>query len=69
MTVTTDAAAKRLGVSQRQVQSLSASGDLAARRTAGDARLVNAPALNALARARPSRGRPWTRTAQLRVTE
>ena len=60
MTVTTDAAAERLGVSQRQVQRLIASGELPAHRTAGDAWLVDALALNALARGRPSRGRPWT---------
>jgi excisionase family DNA binding protein len=60
VTVTTEDAAERLGVSRRQVQRLIASGELAAQRTAGDAWLVDALALNALARARPSRGRPWT---------
>lgn len=60
MTVTTGDAAERLGVSPRQVQRLIASGELAAERTAGDAWLVDALALNALVRARPSRGRPWT---------
>ena len=60
MTVTTDAAAERLGVSQRQVQRLIAAGELPAQRTAGDAWLVDALALNALARGRPVRGRPWT---------
>lgn len=60
MTVTTEDAAGRLGVSRRQVQRLIASGDLAAQRTAGGAWLVDALALNALVRARPSRGRPWT---------
>ncbi|MBU4213222.1 MAG: helix-turn-helix domain-containing protein [Actinobacteria bacterium] len=61
MTMTTEVAAERLGVSQRQVQRLIASGQLPARRTAGDAWLVDALSLNALARARPSRGRPWIR--------
>lgn len=60
MTVTTEAAAQRLGVSQRQVQRLIASGELAAQRTAGDAWLVDALALNALSRSRPARGRPWS---------
>ncbi len=60
MTVTTEAAAERLGVSQRQVQRLIAAGELPAQRTAGDAWLVDALALNALSRSRPSRGRPWT---------
>jgi len=60
MTVTTDQAAERLGVTQRQVQRLIASGELAAQRTAGDAWLVDALALNALSRGRPARGRPWS---------
>jgi excisionase family DNA binding protein len=60
MTVSTVEAAQRLGVSRRQVQRLIAAGDLPAQRTAGDAWLVDALALNALNRARPSRGRPWT---------
>lgn len=60
MTVSTDEAAERLGVSRRQVQRLIAAGELPAQRTAGDAWLVDALALNALNRARPSRGRPWT---------
>lgn len=57
--VTTAAAAGRLGVSQRQVQRLIAHGDLPANRTAGEAWVVDALALNALVRARPERGRPW----------
>jgi len=57
--VTTAAAAGRLEVSQRQVQRLIARGALPARRTAGDAWVVDALALNALVRARPERGRPW----------
>jgi len=60
MTVTTAIAAERLGVSQRQVQRMIAAGDLPAQRTAGDAWLVDALAVNALGRTRPSRGRPWT---------
>lgn len=63
MTVSTEVAAERLGVSQRQVQRLIATGDLPAQRTAGDAWLVDALALNALTRARPARGRPWTAEA------
>ena len=58
--MTTAAAADRLGVSQRQVQRLIATGDLPASRTAGDAWVVDALALNALARTRPTRGRPWS---------
>lgn len=58
--MTTATAAERLGVSQRQVQRLIASGELPAARTAGDAWVVNAAALNALARTRPARGRPWS---------
>lgn len=61
MTVTTEVAAERLGVSQRQVQRLIASGELTGERTAGGAWLVDALALNALARTRPPRGRPWAR--------
>jgi len=58
--MTTVAAAGRLGVSQRQVQRLIAAGELPASRTAGDAWVVDALALNALARTRPARGRPWS---------
>lgn len=58
--ITTSSAADQLGVSQRQVQRLIASGELPASRTAGDAWVVDALTLNALARDRPSRGRPWT---------
>src|SRR5665647_1532829 len=58
--MTTATAADRLGVSQRQVERLIASGELPASRTAGDAWVVDALALNALARARPARGRPWS---------
>jgi len=57
-TTTADAAA-RLGVSQRQVQRLVNAGRVAARRTAGDAWLVDALAVNTLSRTRPGRGRPW----------
>lgn len=60
MTVSTDVAADRLGISQRQVQRLIASGELPAHRTAGGAWLVDALVLNALNRARPTRGRPWS---------
>src|SRR5450756_2876489 len=58
--MTTATAAERLGVSQRQVQRLIASGELPAARTAGDAWVVDAAALNALTRTRPERGRPWS---------
>jgi len=58
--MTTAVAADRLGVSQRQVERLIASGELPASRTAGDAWVVDALALNALARTRPARGRPWS---------
>lgn len=60
MTISTAEAAERLGVSRRQVQRLIAAGELPAQRTAGDAWLVDPVALNALNRARPARGRPWT---------
>lgn len=42
------------------MQRLITTGDLAASRTAGNAWLVDALALNALVRARPERGRPWS---------
>jgi len=58
--VTTALAAERLGVSQRQVQRLIESGRLPATRTAGDAWVVEALAVNAMARTRPERGRPWS---------
>jgi len=58
--MTTATAAERLGVSQRQVQRLIASGELPAARTAGDAWVVDAVVLNALTRTRPARGRPWS---------
>jgi len=58
--MTTTAAAQRLGVSQRQVQRLIEAGELPATRTAGDAWVVDALALNAMARTRPARGRPWS---------
>ncbi len=58
--LTTAAAAERLGVSQRQVQRLVASGEVPGRRTAGDAWVVDALAVNALSRSRPGRGRPWS---------
>lgn len=56
----TSVAAERLGVSQRQVQRLIESGRLPATRTAGDAWVVDALAVNAMARTRPARGRPWS---------
>lgn len=58
--MTTAEAAGRLHVSQRQVQRLVSSGELAAHRTAGDAWVVDALAVNAWARSRPARGRPWS---------
>jgi len=58
--MTTSAAAERLGVSQRQVQRLIEARDLPATRTAGDAWVVDALAVNAMARTRPARGRPWS---------
>lgn len=58
--MTTTEAAGRLHVSQRQIQRLISSGELAARRTAGDAWVLDALAVNSLARSRPSRGRPWS---------
>lgn len=58
--VTTAEAALRLGVSQRQVQRLIEARELPARRTAGDAWVVDALAINAMARSRPARGRPWS---------
>jgi|SRR5665647_26454 len=61
--MTTGAAAARLGVSQRQVQRLIGAGELPAARTAGDAWVVDALTVNAMARARPGRGRPWSPAA------
>jgi excisionase family DNA binding protein len=58
--MTTAAAAERLGVSQRQVQRLVEARELPATRTAGDAWVVDALAVNAMARTRPARGRPWS---------
>jgi len=58
--VTTAVAAERLGVSQRQVQRLIEARELPATRTAGDAWVVDALAVNAMARTRPARGRPWS---------
>jgi excisionase family DNA binding protein len=58
--MTTAVAAERLGVSQRQVQRLIAVGGLPAMRTAGDAWVVDVLAVNAMARTRPARGRPWS---------
>ncbi|HEY3549247.1 MAG TPA: hypothetical protein VGK17_24500 [Propionicimonas sp.] len=58
--IATVVAAGRLGVSQRQVQRLIAAGELRASRTAGDAWVVDAVAVNALVRTRPARGRPWS---------
>jgi excisionase family DNA binding protein len=61
--MTTAEAAERLRVSQRQVQRLIRTGEVPARRTAGDAWVLDALAVNALARSRPSRGRPWSTEA------
>ena len=58
--MTTAEAAGRLRVSQRQIQRLIRSGEVPARRTAGDAWVLDALAVNSLARSRPSRGRPWS---------
>lgn len=58
--MTTAVAAERLGVSQRQVQRLIEARELPATRTAGDAWVVEALAVNAMARTRPARGRPWS---------
>jgi len=58
--VTTAVAAERLGISQRQVQRLIEARELPATRTAGDAWVVDALAVNAMARTRPARGRPWS---------
>lgn len=58
--MTTAVAAERLGVSQRQVQRLIEARELPAARTAGDAWVVDALAVNAMARTRPARGRPWS---------
>src|SRR5665647_1316053 len=58
--MTTRDAAGRLGISQRQVQRLIAAGRLPSTRTAGDAWVVEALAVNAMTRARPDRGRPWS---------
>lgn len=58
--MTTAVAAERLGVSQRQVQRLIEARELPATRTAGDAWVVDALAVNAMARTRPTRGRPWS---------
>lgn len=58
--MSTSEAARRLGVSRREVQRLARSGDLAARRTIGDAYLIDPLAANARARADVERGRPWS---------
>jgi len=58
--MTTTAAAERLGITQRQVQRLIDAGALPATRTAGDAWVVDALAVNSMARTRPTRGRPWS---------
>jgi len=60
--MTTTQAAERLGISQRQVQRLIEARELPATRTAGDAWVVDAIAVNAMARTRPARGRPWSST-------
>ena len=51
--MSTAEAASRLGVSQRQVQRLLATDELRATRTAGDAWVVDAKAVNVMARTRP----------------
>ena len=61
--MTTADAAGMLRISQRQVQRMIAAGRLPATRTAGDAWVVDALAVNAMARARPDRGRPWSPAA------
>jgi excisionase family DNA binding protein len=58
--MSTSEAARRLGVSRREVQRLVRSGDLAATRTVGDAYLIDPLAANARARADVERGRPWS---------
>jgi len=58
--MTTAEAARRLRVSQRQVERLISRGEVPARRTAGDAWVVDAVAVNSLGRSRPVRGRPWS---------
>ncbi|BDO41631.1 hypothetical protein CELD12_11210 [Cellulomonas sp. NTE-D12] len=58
--MTTAEAARRLRVSQRQVERLIGRGEVPARRTAGDAWVVDALAVNSLGRSRPVRGRPWS---------
>jgi excisionase family DNA binding protein len=58
--MTTAVAAERLGVSQRQVQRLIEARELPATRTAGNAWTVDALAVNAMARTRSARGRPWS---------
>ena len=57
--MSTAEAASRLGVSQRQVQRLIATDELRATRTAGDAWVLDALAVNAMTRKRRQRGRPW----------
>lgn len=58
--MTTAEAARCLRVSQRQVERLIGRGEVKARRTAGDAWVVDALTVNALGRSRPMRGRPWS---------
>jgi excisionase family DNA binding protein len=58
--MSTAEAARRLGVSRREVQRLARSGDLAATRTIGDAYVIDPLAANARARAEVERGRPWS---------
>lgn len=58
--ITTAVAAERLGLSQRQVQRLIGARALPATRTAGHAWVVDSLAVNAMARTRPARGRPWS---------
>jgi excisionase family DNA binding protein len=58
--MSTAEAARRLGVSRREVQRLARSGDLAATRTIGDAYVIDPLAANARARTEVERGRPWS---------
>jgi excisionase family DNA binding protein len=58
--MSTAEAARRLGVSRREVQRLAQSGELAAARTIGDAYVIDPLAANARARAEVERGRPWS---------
>jgi excisionase family DNA binding protein len=58
--MSTAEAARRLGVSRREVQRLARAGELAAVRTIGDAYVIDPLAATARARADVQRGRPWS---------